>query len=470
MTPPRVAVGPFPSEFATDAVPRRRGRGRATSPTGPTAWCGSTRATSTAWPHGWPRCPTARWVQLPFAGVERVAAAGLLDDERIWTCAKGAYAEPVAEHALALALAGLRHLPGPGGGAGRGGCPAGTSLYDQKVTILGLGGIALNVTARAARSVPGRGDGGAAHARCRAGRGTGAAGGPSPRGARSTPSSRCWRPPPPPRRQGIIGARSAGGDAGDGLAGQCGPWAPRGHGRHRSTCSAPARSPGRPSMSRYPEPLPDGHPLWDLENCIVTSHTGYTIDMVILLLAERIRSNVRRLADGDPRGTAGRLRRGRRRRSAGRAVAHRRVAVAVAADGLEHVLVLVLPAELAAQAEHGELHPLRADAERVVPHLLQELLGGERLAGVADERLEELELELGEADHLAVDADLGGRASRPRDCRPGRRGRLLPSWDVAAGLAAAQQGLDARTELLDAERLRQELLGTAGEAPYLLGA
>jgi phosphoglycerate dehydrogenase-like enzyme len=49
-----------------------------------------------------------------------------------------------------------------------------------------------------------------------------------------------------------------------------------------------------------PEPLPDGHPLWDLENCIVTPHTADTIDMVIPLLAERIRVNVRRLADGDP--------------------------------------------------------------------------------------------------------------------------------------------------------------------------
>ena len=53
---------------------------------------------------------SARWVQLPFAGVEQVAAAGLLDPGRTWTSAKGAYAEPVAEHALALALAGLRLL------------------------------------------------------------------------------------------------------------------------------------------------------------------------------------------------------------------------------------------------------------------------------------------------------------------------------------------------------------------------
>ncbi len=49
-----------------------------------------------------------------------------------------------------------------------------------------------------------------------------------------------------------------------------------------------------------PEPLPDGHPLWGRHNCIVTPHTADTIEMVVPLLAERIRTNVARLADGDP--------------------------------------------------------------------------------------------------------------------------------------------------------------------------
>ncbi len=96
---------------------------------------------ATAWPTRWPRHPSLRWVQLPFAGVERVLAFGLLDHDHLWTCAKGSYAEPVAEHALALSLAGLRHLPHPDRRPGRGASPAGTSLYDQKVTILGGGGI-----------------------------------------------------------------------------------------------------------------------------------------------------------------------------------------------------------------------------------------------------------------------------------------------------------------------------------------
>ncbi len=57
--------------------------------------------------------PGVGWVQLPWAGVD--AFAGVLrrfaGDGRVWTSAKGAYAQPVAEHALMLALAVLREVP-----------------------------------------------------------------------------------------------------------------------------------------------------------------------------------------------------------------------------------------------------------------------------------------------------------------------------------------------------------------------
>jgi len=49
------------------------------------------------------------WIQLPSAGIEGYSA--LIDERHIWTCAKGIYARAVAEHALALALAGLHRLP-----------------------------------------------------------------------------------------------------------------------------------------------------------------------------------------------------------------------------------------------------------------------------------------------------------------------------------------------------------------------
>ena len=41
-----------------------------------------------------------------------------------------------------------------------------------------------------------------------------------------------------------------------------------------------------------PEPLPDGHPLWNHARCVVTSHTADTDEMVELLLAERVQHNV----------------------------------------------------------------------------------------------------------------------------------------------------------------------------------
>ncbi|GAA2068293.1 NAD(P)-dependent oxidoreductase [Williamsia deligens] len=52
-----------------------------------------------------------RWVALRLAGIEAFLAAGIVDDRRIWTNASGFYAENVAEHALALLLAGLHRIP-----------------------------------------------------------------------------------------------------------------------------------------------------------------------------------------------------------------------------------------------------------------------------------------------------------------------------------------------------------------------
>jgi phosphoglycerate dehydrogenase-like enzyme len=49
-----------------------------------------------------------------------------------------------------------------------------------------------------------------------------------------------------------------------------------------------------------PEPLPDGHPLWELERCIITPHTADTPEMIEPLLARRIRDNVERFAAGQP--------------------------------------------------------------------------------------------------------------------------------------------------------------------------
>ena len=81
--------------------------------------------------------PQARWVHLLSAGVDGFIEA--FDHDHIWTCGKGLSAATVAEHALLLALSGLRGLAGfieakswtkPGG----------VSLYGQRVTVVGGGG------------------------------------------------------------------------------------------------------------------------------------------------------------------------------------------------------------------------------------------------------------------------------------------------------------------------------------------
>lgn len=83
--------------------------------------------------------PQLEWVQLPFAGVD--AFANILNEKQIFTSAKRSYAEPVAEHALALALALGRALP-ERVRAKTWGKKFADSLYDEEVLIVGGGGIA----------------------------------------------------------------------------------------------------------------------------------------------------------------------------------------------------------------------------------------------------------------------------------------------------------------------------------------
>ncbi|HEY0492578.1 MAG TPA: NAD(P)-dependent oxidoreductase, partial [Candidatus Dormibacteraeota bacterium] len=49
-----------------------------------------------------------------------------------------------------------------------------------------------------------------------------------------------------------------------------------------------------------PEPLPEGHPLWGLDNCIITSHTANPPNLDRQLFRGRIIENVRRFAAGEP--------------------------------------------------------------------------------------------------------------------------------------------------------------------------
>ena len=239
--------------------------------------------------------PDLRWIQLPSAGIERVVEAGLLDDRFTWTCAKGAYAEPVAEHALTLALAGLRvlteRIPARSWGE-----QAGTSLYDERVTILGAGGISgallehlapfrvhTTVVRRSPEAMPG------------ASRTVMLS---ELRDALSGSLVVFLALALSPETTGIIGPAEL--DAMDERS-----WLVNvARGRHVLTGPLVEGLRGRSIAGAAldvtdPEPLPDGHPLWGLPNCIVTPHTADTTEMVKPLLAGRIRTNVAHYAAGD---------------------------------------------------------------------------------------------------------------------------------------------------------------------------
>ena len=49
-----------------------------------------------------------------------------------------------------------------------------------------------------------------------------------------------------------------------------------------------------------PEPLPDGHPLWELDNCLITPHTANTWEMAEPLFADRVGTNVERWLRREP--------------------------------------------------------------------------------------------------------------------------------------------------------------------------
>jgi len=240
------------------------------------------------------RATKARWVQLPFAGIEPYV--DLLERERVWTCGKGVYAEPVAEHALTLALAGLRDLPARMR-ATAWGAQSGISLYDRPVTILGGGGITeclldlltpmrCDVTVVRRRPAP------------------------MPGAARVVGPDGLHDALPraqvvfvalalTPETEGVISApelRLMESDA----------WLVNvARGRHVVTgdlvTALRERWIGGAALDvTDPEPLPRGHPLWGVGNCIITPHTANTFEMARPMLSARIRENVRRWGAGEP--------------------------------------------------------------------------------------------------------------------------------------------------------------------------
>lgn len=242
------------------------------------------------------------WVQLPYAGIEPVVEIVTARPNTEWYCGKGVYAEPVAEHALMLALAGMRGMA-TYARAERWSAPEGRNLLGARVTVLGGGGITdsllrllapfdCNVTVvrnRPRLAVPP----------------------PSTENAVQVVGPESLADVLPgtdvlvlalaltPATTGIVGATeiSALPDH---------AWVVNvARGGHIVTddlvAALQAGTIGGAALDvTDPEPLPDDHPLWDLPNCLITPHIANTPEMGLVLLAERVAVNVARRVAGKP--------------------------------------------------------------------------------------------------------------------------------------------------------------------------
>lgn len=238
--------------------------------------------------------PHIAWVQLPWAGIEPFV--DVLDHERVWTCGKGVYAEPVAEHALGLALAGLRGLAGYARER-TWSAPRGRNLLGARVTVLGGGGIA-TVLLRLLEPFSPRVTVVRRHPRPLAG--AAEVVGPDERldalgGADVVVLALALTPD----TRHVIDAEAL-----EAMAPHA--WLVNvARGTHVDTDAlvaalADGRIGGAALDVTEPEPLPDGHALWSLPNALITPHVGNTPEMGEALLAERVRENVHRWGQGRP--------------------------------------------------------------------------------------------------------------------------------------------------------------------------
>jgi phosphoglycerate dehydrogenase-like enzyme len=233
------------------------------------------------------------WVQLPFAGIENYVH--LVDDDRDWTCGKGVYADPVAELALGLALAGMRGI-GRYARATSWSGPRGANLFGANVTVLGGGGITesliplllpfdcrITVVRNRVRSMEGVDEVVEADRYIDALVGadlvvlalalTDETEGMLSRNEFEMMEPHAW----------VVNVARGKHIVTDDLV-----WALQ-HGEIG----------GAALDVTDPEPLPDGHPLWTLDNCIITPHVGNTPAMAVPLLSERITANVKRFGAGE---------------------------------------------------------------------------------------------------------------------------------------------------------------------------
>lgn len=237
--------------------------------------------------------PGLAWVQLPWAGIEPYR--DVLDHGRTWTCAKGVYADPVAEHALALLLAGFRQLPRYARAETWTG-DAGRNLFGARVVIVGGGSIAsvliellipFRCDITVVRHTPSPMTG--------VGR---VVGDDRLADVLDGAEALVLALPLLPGTVGLIGSAELALLAPD-------AWLVNvARGAHVDTDALVAaltegRIGGAALDVTDPEPLPDDHPLWSLPNVLVTPHTANTRAMARPLLSGRITDNVRRYRTGE---------------------------------------------------------------------------------------------------------------------------------------------------------------------------
>ncbi|MBP15735.1 MAG: hydroxyacid dehydrogenase [Acidimicrobiaceae bacterium] len=232
------------------------------------------------------------WIQLPYAGIEPFAHH--LDDRWTWTCGKGVYAPAVAETALAMALAGFKHLHGYAREQ-TWSAHVGRLLAGSRVTVLGGGGIAECLLPLL-----------------------------KPFGCHTTVVRRSGHPLDGADRTLNVGHLSevlpssdllilalALTDETRGIIDATAidllpddAWIVNvARGGHIVTDDLVAalgecRLGGAALDVTDPEPLPDGHPLWTLPNCLITPHIGNTPEMGLDLLEPFVEENVRRFCEG----------------------------------------------------------------------------------------------------------------------------------------------------------------------------
>ncbi len=236
-----------------------------------------------------------KWVQILSAGVERWFELDAIDDRRVWTSAAGAYAHAVAEHALALML-GLRRRLVECIRVSDWSGPDGTLMQGSTTLIVGCGAIGralipmLNAIGSDVIAVTRTG--------------TPVAGAKETHAAEELP--RLWSradavvlaAPATDRTAHLVDAAVLSDMRDDAIIINVGRGSLIDTDALVSALQSGAIA-GAGVDVTSPEPLPAGHPLWSMQNVIVTPHVANPPSTLRLRLAARVEENVRRYVAGE---------------------------------------------------------------------------------------------------------------------------------------------------------------------------